>query len=47
MSQAQKQKRYLRFSAFERVEHLVLIISFTTLAVTGLSRSILPGLFHR
>lgn len=36
MSQAQKQKRYLRFSAFERVEHLVLIISFTTLAVTGL-----------
>lgn len=34
MSDAQKQ--FLRFGILERIEHLVLIISFTTLSVTGL-----------
>jgi cytochrome b subunit of formate dehydrogenase len=29
-------QRILRFSIFERVEHFVLVLSFTTLAVTGL-----------
>ena len=33
---SQTQKRYQRFSIWERVEHLVLIISFTTLGLTGL-----------
>ena len=32
----QAEKRYYRFSIFERIEHLVLLISFTTLAVTGI-----------
>ncbi|HEY9075357.1 MAG TPA: cytochrome b/b6 domain-containing protein [Anaerolineaceae bacterium] len=31
-----KEKTYDRFSIFQRIEHLVLVISFTTLAVTGL-----------
>lgn len=35
MSEAQ-QKWYVRFTIFERIEHFVLILSFTTLGVTGL-----------
>ncbi len=31
-----EEKRYLRFDVARRIEHLVLIISFTTLGVTGL-----------
>ena len=31
-----EQKRFLRFGIARRIEHLVLILSFTTLAVTGL-----------
>lgn len=33
---SEKQKGYPRFSVFQRIEHLILILSFTTLAVTGL-----------
>jgi formate dehydrogenase gamma subunit len=29
-------KKYLRFDTFRRIEHVVLIVSFTTLALTGL-----------
>lgn len=31
-----QQKWYIRFTIFERIEHFVLILSFTTLGVTGL-----------
>ncbi len=30
------EKRYLRFSVLQRIEHLVLLLSFTTLSITGL-----------
>ncbi len=33
---SEKTKRYLRFDVAQRIEHLVLIISFTLLALTGL-----------
>lgn len=33
---SEKQKRILRFGILERIEHLVLILSFTTLGLTGL-----------
>lgn len=32
----QENKWYVRFSVFERIEHFILILSFTTLGVTGL-----------
>ncbi len=32
----QAEKKFLRFSIFERIEHLVLLLSFTTLGVTGI-----------
>lgn len=36
MSSPPPRKEYYRFDRFQRVEHLLLIVSFTTLAVTGL-----------
>ena len=33
-----EQKTYLRFELRQRIEHVLLIISFTTLAITGLSQ---------
>jgi cytochrome b subunit of formate dehydrogenase len=36
MSQAQHQREFVRFRLAQRIEHIVLIASFSTLAVTGL-----------
>jgi cytochrome b subunit of formate dehydrogenase len=36
---ATRTRRYVRFTAVDRLEHLLVLLSFTTLAITGLVRS--------
>jgi formate dehydrogenase gamma subunit len=42
MSEKQKPREYLRFSVVQRIEHVVLMLSFSTLALTGLVQ-LFPG----
>lgn len=44
---SETQKRYLRFGISERIEHLVLILSFTTLSVTGLPQKFALNAFSQ
>jgi cytochrome b subunit of formate dehydrogenase len=45
MSERQKPRGYLRFGVLQRIEHVVLILSFSTLAVTGLVQLFPAGRF--